>query len=316
MSVLQRVVVVILFGLFALMLARLAFVDTAQPRQTSGTFSDLYEPSGLVYIGEGQFIVIEDEADSPFHLLRLEQTGGLQRIAEIRQTGKRRRLNDLEGIAFDGEFVYAITSHSLTKKAKEGKDRAVLIRYRYRDGALEDAGEVTDLKPRLIKLLKERYPQYRKKKLRKQLNIEALSWSPETKKLYIGLRAPVIEGNSLIIRIDNPSAIFNTGSAADMRAALIELDLGGVGIRAMNRDVQQQQFLLIAGDKKKDDGAFSLWSWVESDGRPPQRIQNVRSASEGLASFVLPGLRGRVLLQDDGKRNQSEPAHYQLLLAQ
>jgi len=312
MSVLQRVVVVILFGLFALMLARLVFIDTAQPRQTSGTFSDLYEPSGLVYIGEGQFILIEDEADSPFHLLRLKQTGGLQRIAEIRQAGNQRRLNDLEGIAFDGEFVYAITSHSLTKKGKEGKDRAILIRYRYRDDALEDAGEVTDLKLWLIKLLKERYPQYSKNKLRKQLNIEALSWSPETKKLYIGLRAPVIEGMSLIIKIENPSAIFDRNSAQGMNAAVIPLNLGGVGIRAMSRDREQASLLLVAGDKKKGSGEFSLWRWNEPESAPPQRIQTVQSATEGVASFMLPGMAGSVLLQDDGKRKKSEPAHYRV----
>jgi len=304
-----------MFGLFGLTLARLSLADPdtgADPEgPVSGALSGIYEPSGLVHLGEAQFILIEDEADSPFHLLRLTEAGGLQRISEIFQAGDQGRLNDLEGIAYDGEFIYAITSHSLTKNGKKGKDRSVLARYRYLDAELQAAGAVVDLKPYLIKLLNARYPQRSGKKLKKQLNIEALSWSPETQKLYIGLRAPVIENMSLLIRIDNPTTLFEQSSASEMRAVIMPLNLGGVGIRAMNWDEQQQQFLLIAGDKKQGQREFALWRWEETEGEIPQKLQTVMSATEGLVSFDLPDRTGRVLLQDDGKRKKSEPAHYQ-----
>jgi len=323
MSILQKLVVVTLFGLFAIMLARLNGFQPGQQteleRQTlpstaqSRSFTGIYEPSGLVHLGQGQFILIEDEPDHPFHLLELAAGQNLSELGEIGFRGEATRLNDLEGIAFDGHFVYAITSHSLTKKGKQGQGRSILLRAQYREGKLRADGMVTDLKPYLIKLLKNSYPELTKKQIRKQLNVEALSVSSDAQSLYIGLRAPVIEGRSLVVRIAEPAAMFKQGSAVDVQADLMALDLGGVGIRAMCRAPGGKAVLLVAGDKKKGGGEFSVWQWSGEVDNLPQKIQQVDKGTEGLLRVELPEFTGRILLQDDGKRNKGRPAHYQFI---
>lgn len=282
--------------------------------QSPQSFTGIYEPSGLSYLGESKFILVEDEPEHPFHLLQLNSEGKLIEAGEIRRKGQQILLNDLEGVTFDGQFVYAITSHSLTKKGKKGKGRSVLARYQYQDGVLVPSGTITDLKSAIIKQLNLRYPGWSKETLKQQLNIEALVWSPQTRSLYIGLRAPVIDGDSLIVQIDELSALFEQRRVAGIEARIIALDLGGVGIRALARDEQKNLFMIVAGDKKKNDGQFSAWSWQDHPDAKPRKHQALEEGTEGLAGFETAELTGWVSLQDDGKRKKGKPAHYQILL--
>lgn len=282
--------------------------------QRSQSFTGIYEPSGLSYLGESEFILVEDEPEHPFHLLKLNSEGKLIEAGEIRRKGQQILLNDLEGVTFDGQFVYAITSHSLTRKGKKGKGRSILVRYQYKDGELVPSGMVTDLKPVIIKQLNLCYPGWSKKTLKQRLNIEALVWSPQARSLYIGLRAPVIDGASLIVRIDELSVLFEQQHATGIEARIIALDLGGVGIRALARDEQKNQFMIVAGDKKKNDGQFFIWLWPEHPDAKPRKHQEVEKGTEGLAGFETAELAGWILLQDDGKYKKGKPAHYQILL--
>ncbi len=291
-----------------------AISEGDRPLLSAGSFEDIYEPSGLVYVGDKGFILIEDEADHPFHLVRLDEQGRLQSQGEIQQRAPGLYLNDLEGIAFDGEFVYVITSHSLTKKGKPGKGRSILARYRYVNGELQLSGVVKDLKPALINLLRARYPLLSEQELEMQLNIEALSWSPVSQALYIGLRAPVVETTSLVIRIDTAGEMFEGGSIANVDLKLIALDLAGLGIRAMSWDQQMQRTVIVAGDKKKREGRFTAWSWDEQAKQVLENGWQPEKATEGLAKYSECGLAGWVYVQDDGKRKKGRSAHYQTRL--
>lgn len=277
------------------------------------SFVGIYEPSGLSYLGESKFILVEDEPEHPFHLLRLNREGALIEAGEIKPKGRQIRLNDLEGVGFDGEFIYAITSHSLTRKGKEGKGRSILARFRYKDGELAPAGTITDLKHVMIEQLSLRYPHWSKKTLKQQLNVEALVWSPETQSLYIGLRAPVIDGASLMIRFGELSVLFEQQRAISVEAKIIALDLGGVGIRALARDEQKNQFMIVAGDKKKNAGQFFAWAWRDQPDAKPRKIQELMQGTEALAGFEAGELAGWVVLQDDGQRKKGRPAHYQII---
>ena len=302
------------FTLFATLVAYSTLVTATEIDQEVQSFTGIYEPSGLSYLGESEFILVEDEPQHPFHLLQLNSEGKLIEVGEIKRKGRQIRLNDLEGVTFDGQFVYAITSHSLTRKGKQGKGRSILARYRYQDGELVPAGMILDLKHAIITQLNLRYPRWDSEMLKQQLNIESLVWSSATQSLYIGLRAPVIDGASLIMRIDGGlSALFDQESAVGLEAQIIALDLGGVGIRAMAFDDQKNQFLIVAGDKKKNDGQFFVWSWRDQADAEPQKYREIKEGSEGLTGFETEALAGWVLLQDDGKRNKGKPAHYQIL---
>lgn len=307
---LQRYTIFSLLVLFVGLGAGLCFGGSGQQAHAKQSFSGIYEPSGLIHLGEGEFILIEDEAAHPFHLVRLKSNGSLEEAGQISQSGPKIKLIDLEGIAFDGHFVYAITSHSINKKGKAPRGRSILIRYQYQQGELEVSGVIKDLKGPIISLLKQTYPGFTEVQLNNQLNIEALSWSADSQSLYLGLRAPVINGQSLIIQITRPSDMFERESAAAFNAQIIELKLGGVGIRAMSWDEWLDRFVLITGDKKKGDGQFTAWSWNGGEEIVAEKLWVTDKGTEGLAQFEIPGLKGWVSLKDDGKRKKAKPAHY------
>jgi hypothetical protein len=119
------------------------------------SFNRIYESSGVAHLGQGEFVVVEDEPAHPLHRLKLDQNGYLIELGPLQFIGDPVRLNDLEGITFDGRYLYAITSHSLTKKGKAGKDRTVLVRFEYTDGRLHDARRISDLKGVLVRRFSE-----------------------------------------------------------------------------------------------------------------------------------------------------------------
>lgn len=313
MSMLQRSMVVSLLVMFAANSVFMANAVADEVNQDTQSFASIYEPSGLTYLGDGAFILVEDEPQQPFHLLRINSEGRLDEVGEIRPRSEQIKLNDLEGVTFDEQFVYAITSHSLTKKGKEGSGRSVLVRYRYEQGELTPAGKIENLKNLITSQLHLAYPQWSREMLTQQLNIEALAWSAETQSLYIGLRAPVVGNASLLIRIDNPLDMFEQQSARGIEIQIIELDLEGMGIRAMDWDEQDHQFVIVAGDKKQLDVQFSAWTWRDNGDEKPKKLLTLEKGTEGLANFEFSGLSGRILLRDDGKRKKQKPAHYRII---
>ena len=85
----------------------------------------IHEPSGVVQLPDGRFLIVQDEARRPFTLLSLDPDGNLhpQPIRReplllgwsgLRGLGK---LDDLEAMAIDKHgYVYAITSHARTER--------------------------------------------------------------------------------------------------------------------------------------------------------------------------------------------------------
>jgi len=99
------------------------------------------------------------------------------------------------------------------------------------------------------------------------LGIEGLTVSPDDSSLWIGFRAPVTGGaqlnKALIVSIGNIDAVLNSGAAPSIGDA-IELDLGGRGIRSIEKNAAGQ-YVIIAGPAGTasadvaDD--FRLYTW-------------------------------------------------------
>jgi hypothetical protein len=278
-------------------------------------FNRIYESSGVAHLGQGEFVVVEDEPAHPLHRLKLDQNGHLIELGPIRFIGDPVRLNDLEGITFDGRYLYAVTSHSLTKRGTEGKDRTVLVRFEYTDGRLRDARRINNLKGVLVRRFSEVFSGKTDEQIESELNIEALAWSPQDDSLYIGFRQPLKNGLSTVMRIQSPRSLFEQRSAAGLAPQLFWLDLQGKGIRSMNWDTEQAQFMIVAG-RKGADGGFDLWHWRVDNETGASKISATNTllpeGTEGLAGFVTEKQSGVLLVIDDGNAKKSRAGHYQL----
>ena len=280
------------------------------------SFEHIYEPSGLAYLGKGEFVIVEDEPVRPMHRVSIDENGRLQELGRLRIVGDEIRLNNLEGVSFDGVYLYAITSHSNISKTDEGKNRMQLVRFEYEDGLLSELQQVDDLKSVLVDLLSEQIKNKSSKKIRQKINIEALAWSPQAASLFIGLRSPRSHGNSAMLEILNPTAMFTQGSAIGARVQMHWLDLGGKGIRSMNWHADSRGFSIVTGGKKSRDEGFSLWYWSGELNSAATRVSEpdkpLPSGTEGLSLFATGSKSGMLVVLDDGNKSKSTPAHYQL----
>ena len=78
-------------------------------------------------------------------------------------TGFKRRLSDLEALARDDEgFIYALTSHSRTRKGNRSPDREHLMRFKIQDGnvlgltSYDNLTQVLETDHKLHDLIRER----------------------------------------------------------------------------------------------------------------------------------------------------------------
>ena len=307
----------VLAALLCFVLLGLPHVATAEKADVSGpsTFSTIFEPSGVVHLGKGEFIVVEDEPGSPFHHLKMGSDGSLIESGTLEIVGKPVRLNDLEGVTFDGRYLYAITSHSLTKKGNAGKDRSVLVRFEYEAGRLRDMRRVDDLKAKIVSLFSTELVGQTAEQIGADINIEALAWSPKDKSLYVGFREPRKKGRSAILLIQTPGVMFEEQSAENISTRLFWVDLMDKGIRSMNWGTTLQRIIIVAGEKKLNTG-FDLWQWQANPDTAPLRITSIQkplpNGTEGLTIFDTADQSGMLLVIDDGSEKKSRPAHYQL----
>ncbi|MDF1877472.1 DUF3616 domain-containing protein [Sulfurimonas sp. SAG-AH-194-L11] len=225
-------------------------------------FYNLYEPSGATTLADGRVLIVEDEGNAKvFKLLEIEKNAQVSEIGNLYLRKKMKKVfkksvEDLEALASDGKFVYAITSHSLSKSSKHKKSREKFIMFTYDDGAMEKLYIYNDLK----KELKKAFPKLLKKDIfaKDNINIEGLCIDENA--LLIGFRAPLDGAMALLISIKNPKGIFLKNEKPQFGKP-IRLDLDGQGIRDITYDKDKDIYWIIAGSSSERMGTFSLWSW-------------------------------------------------------
>ena len=112
-------------------------------------FNSIYEPSGVQQLADGRLIVIEDEADRPFHILDLKDNGRFvenKSLNMLLRIAFRKKLDDLEAITMSPDgFLYATTSHKRNKKGERKAAREQLIRFKIEGNRIVETGRVTNL---------------------------------------------------------------------------------------------------------------------------------------------------------------------------
>lgn len=297
---------------------------TSEPVPAFQPLTGIFEPSAIQQLPDGRFLVVEDEKSHPLSLVTIGadgRVGSTALTAGLFQVfSSFWKLDDLEGLALDrAGFVYGITSHSRDDDGDEKKSREKLVRFRIEGERVVDPRVVGDLKQALTKQHAVLAAAARVEDVKADggLNIEALEFSPDQKRLLIGFRSPLRDGRALVASIENPSAIFESDEAPRIAPLLDELDLGGHGIRGLSFIPAMGAYLLIGGPTSREPADFDLWRWSGEPGAAAIRVRvpGLRSLekAEGVSPAVIGGVERIVIVSDDGNRNAGRFAGYLVL---
>ncbi len=291
---------------------------------TSTTFlplTGIYEPSAIQQLPDGRFLVVEDEKEHPFSLFSIRSDGSIESRPAIRESDDTLgKLDDLEGLALDAAGnLYAITSHSRTGDGDDKISRNKLVRLRIEGDRIVAPAVVMDLKSRLTAAhpVLAAAADIRDVKNDGGLNIEALEIDPDTQHLLIGLRSPLVDDRAIVVRVENPAAMFGAGEPPRVSSVLETLDLGGHGMRGMSWVPVLGGYLVSSGPVAREQVQFRLWFWRGRHGVPAQAV-NVPGLSgfehtEGITPALLDGQQRIVIVSDDGSRETGRYARYLLL---
>ena len=262
------------------------------------------DASAAVALDAEHFIVANDETN----VLNVYRRGQAQAVGAVplaKFLGTRAdEESDIEGAASVGMRTYWITSHG-----RDGKGKAHESRHRF--FATETTpGSPPSVKPvgrpyaRLLADLErddalEPYKLASAARLAAEaaggLNIEGLAATPDGR-LLIGFRNPLVQQRALIVPLENPGEVIQ-GRRARLGGP-IELDLGGRGIRSIER--VGTGYLIVAGPSA-DKGSFGLYRWSGRAGDAATLLTGVDLQDlRPEAMFAIPQSHSVQLLSDDG----------------
>jgi len=270
-------------------------------------FFNVFEPSGATTLPDGKVLIVEDESGiNSLKLVEFSANGKVVEIGSLYMSKKLKRvfkkeIEDLEAVTSDGDIVYAITSHSLSKKNGRKLSRERFIMFKYEDGAVEDFHMYSDLKRDLALS----FPELSKKSAfsTTEINIEGLCYDSSTKRLIVGFRSPVVNGDAILLEIENPREIFTKGERPKFSQP-IRLNLQGLGVRDITYDVKKNGFWILAGSVNERNNSFTLWFWNREKNKL-QHMKNHPDIGYGEGITVInknsksPGL---FIVEDNGQK--------------
>ena len=284
----------------------------------------LHEPSAILQLPDGRFLVVEDEQEHSFNLLTLHPDGTASSESVgpgwFQGGGAIWNMEDLEGLSIDSlGFLYAVTSHSRDDEGDKKKPREKLARFRIEDDRVVEPVVVSGLKQALV----EAHPVLAAAALVLQaksgngFNIEALEITPDRQRLLIGFRSPLQGGHALIASVENPTAIFEADASPQVSSRLQTLDLGGQGIRGLSYVSSLNGYLVVGGPTAREGTAFTLWFWSGKPEAPARRVTIAGlpdiARAEGVSQALVDGKTCIVIVSDDGNRKQGKFASFLLL---
>ena len=287
-------------------------------------FNGVYEPSAVQQLPDGKLLIAEDEPNHAFSIISIDKTGRFieDEALDTRViTGFKRRLSDLEALARDDEgFIYALTSHSRTRKGNRSPDREHLMRFKIQDGnvlgltSYDNLTQVLETDHKLHDLIRERT---KAEVSFEEINIEGMAFDHVKKRLVLGFRDPEFNNMALVAFISNPKDVFERNAKPEFDEVAI-LDIDGGGIRSINYDPVLKNYV-IANEVKDENGQkFSqLWTWSGNPTDEPQKIslpnlQHITNV-EAVDSITVNGKPQMILMGDEGNASQKITAKYMLV---
>ena len=287
-------------------------------------FEGVYEPSAVQQLPDGRLLIAEDEPSHAFSIVSIDKSGRFVEDEALDThviTGFKRRLNDLEALARDDEgFIYALTSHSRTRKGNRSPDREHILRFKIQGGdvlgltSYDNLTQVLETDKKLHDLIRERT----KAEISfDEINIEGMAFDPVKKRLVLGFRDPEFNNMALVAFIGNPKEVFEHNAKPEFdEVAILEID--GGGIRSLNYDPVLKNYVIANEIKDENGQRFSqLWSWSGKPTDEPQKIslpnlQHITNV-EAVDSIVVNGKAQMILMGDEGNASQKITAKYMLV---
>jgi hypothetical protein len=276
-------------------------------------YTKMCNASAAVAVGDGLFVVADDEDKDPTPL-RLYQVGQIgEPLSETPIPDDILDLDpnedsevDIEGSARVGDLVYWIGSHSASKTGKKRPNRRRLFAIRLRvEGKRLTIERVGKPYKHLIHDLDadDRYASFhlndaatnKDPKADGALSIEGLASTPDGE-LLIGFRNPITERKALVARLKNPREVV-AGQPAQFGEPS-KLDLGGLGIRSMER--QGVDYVIVAGPHDQGHD-FKLYRWSGDPDKAPQVIPGINLGSLHPEALFFDAV-DTYILSDDGKQ--------------
>ncbi len=287
-------------------------------------FSGVFEPSAVQQLPDGKLLIAEDELNHAFSIISIDKTGKFVEDEALDTrviTGFKRRLSDLEALARDDEgFIYALTSHSRTRKGNRSPDREHLMRFKIQDGnvlgltSYDNLTQVLETDHKLHDLIRERT---KAEVSFEEINIEGMAFDPVKKRLVLGFRDPEFNNMALVAFISNPKDVFERNAKPEFDEVAV-IDIDGGGIRSLNYDPMLKTYV-IANEVKDENGQkFSqLWTWSGNPTDEPQKIslpnlQHITNV-EAVDSITVNGKPQMILMGDEGNASQKITAKYMLV---
>ncbi|HST23441.1 MAG TPA: DUF3616 domain-containing protein [Blastocatellia bacterium] len=257
-----------------------------------------YEASGVAAVlGTDGVLFVDDSRPGEVLWMQLNSAGDQSGAAKPVQTGAS--IEDPEGITSDGSYFYIVGSQSSIKAG----EREGLVRFTF-DPATQTvtkAEAIAGLRSFLVNNVPELKNFADQKGEEGGLNIEGIAWDPdpEHRRLLLGLRSPLVNGNALVvpIKLRDPNGPFSIDNLQLAEPNAIQLSLGGLGIRDIQYDSRLKSFLIISGaPEHHEKTAFTLWEWngdsnqSNADAKPREEAQlDMKMKPEGVTRLKLPG---------------------------
>jgi hypothetical protein len=276
------------------------------------TFSGMCDASGAVALDDHLFVVADDE-DNVLRVYDADRGGAPLAVTDVSAAldlpmrGKKRPRPaemDLEGATRLGDHAWWLASHGRSSAGQvrperlklfattlpAGGGRIELVGNAY-DGLLADLLAADALAPFDLAAAAELPP-----KARGGLNIEGLTATPDGE-LLLGFRNPVPKGEALLVPLLEPATLIAGGGARARFGPVVELDLGGQGVRSLSW--WRGRYLIIAG-APASGGRSRLYTWG-GPGSPASPV-NVDLSWLNPEGFFSPDGRDQILLlSDDGE---------------
>ncbi len=281
------------------------------PALPISTFTGLCDASAAVALDDDRFVVADDE-HNVLQVFRQRAPGAPVASVDLAPLLERAypREIDIEAAARIGDRIYWIGSHGRSAKGARRDERRTLFATTIaRDAAGEwrftRAGTpyhgLVDAMATAPALAAFALGAAARKAAEAPggLDIEGLAATPDGA-LLIGFRNPLPQQRALVVPLVNPAAVLD--GAAPAFGPPVLLDLGGLGIRSLDRDPGTGDYLVVAGPAG-DGGPFRLYRW-RGDASAPNPLAAGAFGDlnpEALAVFGAPGF-ARWMVSDDGAR--------------
>lgn len=278
-----------------------------------------YNTSGIVPIGDGHFIVVDNNTNDALLDLNLTPDGQVAKpITKLPLQGlSEGAVDDIEDLALaeigGRRFIFAMPSLSVKpgskKKGKEDKVRpSALLRIAIGDDGSLTAEGMPDFRDWLvannaiIATSATNDPDYG------GLNVEGLAWDPTRQALLLGVRTPALNTGALVVpvRLKDPAGPWTVANLEAQTPIVlnVEHEASAQGVRGMCTGRDGKGFLVVVANATSDDTAgFSVYEWDGNQEGVAKRLPYSfakKMKPEGLTVGTVGGKPAIVFVDDNG----------------